>query len=138
MADLPDTIDVNGKVSFKVTFKPSDTGSFDVTLTIFSNDPDNNHYTLSIHGHAFEGSNLTYVPATNKEVLFFPNPSKGSIFIPDHESVKHVRLFFSTGILVYCMADPEYTCNLTNLPPGLYMVEIFKNKKPFYCSLILR
>lgn len=92
------------------------------------NDPNDNtgtsHFTLSALGN----SELML-----KDLKIHPNPVKDYLFIETSEKIKEIKIFDMTGSLVKEIQFPENSLNVSNLPKGIYIIEISipKGKQKF-------
>jgi aminopeptidase N len=82
----------------------------------------------------------TAVKPSINEIKVFPNPFKESIsvFLPAGNEIESAQLFSSEGLLLKQFTGNEPTLFLTNLPQGIYILQLKTNLGVFEQKLVKR
>ena len=72
----------------------------------------------------------------NQEISIYPNPAKDKIFIKNVKNITGIKIYDSTGKVVRSNKTNSDLVNVSNLPKGIYFMEIVSKNKFFKTKFI--
>jgi hypothetical protein len=122
------------------------------TMVTFIKGPDEQHITLEDQPY-LKDMQLDFIPLINglnlendtKNLLIYPNPGNGLFHIQNNfnEDVC-IQIFDARGNLVYnfnysnSASNKEFILDLSNIPNGLYFVNLYDKKEHFVNKLVVQ
>ena len=102
-------------------------------------------YTLAYHGNANRGYKIGVALATlgvddfeKNKISFSPNPTSDIFSIQSNDEVKFVRIYDTTGKQVSFFKNKKEEINISNLPSGIYFVEVENADSKTYTEKIIK
>ena len=82
-------------------------------------------------------ASTAYSPPGTQDVLLYPNPSDGTMYIGGHESVISLEVYDLQGRRIHRLKDPGSRVDLTFLA-GMYVVRLyFKNGRVSHQKIVI-
>ena len=72
----------------------------------------------------------------NKEITIYPNPAKDKIFIRDLKNIMGTKIYDATGKLLQTSKTNSALIDVSDLPKGIYFIEVLSNNKFFKSKFI--
>lgn len=86
----------------------------------------------------FESSSLSITDnnTINNKITVYPNPSNGHIQFNGAESIENIKIYNNLGKLVLKQPFVNQSVDITQLKPGLYVIQLFDNQKFITKSIV--
>ncbi len=120
------SVPASGTTTFTIVFSPATSGTKTATISIASNDANENPYTISVSGTGLAATAIS--DAVDKTVRIYPNPASNSIYISTEggKTISMLTLRNHLGTIVREVSTDlgsSYTMELTGLSSGIYYLE---------------